>query len=180
MIGTLCDNVQSNDTAMLFSHSNREMMKKRIPNMVIAVGQILVGVSGNAFVIHIYRKNSSLRSRLFYFIPWLALFDIHAIITIGTFSILQDIFSICFPSLFLCQSMWFGVIFCTSSGASCLLLIAFQRYCYVFQKPVLASIVYHHLTSYIGISSNSGFLHRGFENNVSRRSDPGGMRRYFI
>lgn len=108
MIGTLCDNVQSNDTAMLFSHSNREMMKKRIPNMVITVGQILVGVSGNAFVIHIYRKNSSLRSRLFYFIPWLALFDIHAIITIGTFSILQDIFSICFPSLFLCQSMWFG------------------------------------------------------------------------
>lgn len=137
MISTLCDNVQSNDTAMLFSHSNREMMKKRIPNMVITVGQILVGVSGNAFVIHIYRKNSSLRSRLFYFIPWLALFDIHAIITIGTFSILQDIFSICFPSLFLCQSMWFGVIFCTSSGASCLLLIAFQRYCYVFQKPVL-------------------------------------------
>lgn len=64
MIGTLCDNVQSNDTAMLFSHSNREMMKKRIPNMVITVGQILVGVSGNAFVIHIYRKNSSLRSRL--------------------------------------------------------------------------------------------------------------------
>lgn len=95
MIGTLCDNVQSNDTAMLFSHSNREMMKKRIPNMVITVGQILVGVSGNAFVIHIYRKNSSLRSRLFYFIPWLALFDIHAIIAIGTFSILQDnLFSI--------------------------------------------------------------------------------------
>lgn len=39
MIGTLCDNAQSNDTAMLFSHSNREMMKKRIPNMVITVGQ---------------------------------------------------------------------------------------------------------------------------------------------
>lgn len=137
MIGTVCGNVQSNDSTMLSSHSNREMMMTRIPSMVISVGQVLVGVSGNAFVIHIYRKNLSLHSKLFFFIPWLAFFDIHAIITIGTFSILQDIFPMCFPSLFLCQSMWFGVIFCTTTGASCLLLIAVQRYCFVFQKPVL-------------------------------------------
>lgn len=145
MLQNVSANTSTNDTVMLASEKCRVMMEARIPSIAISLVSILVGVSGNAFVIHIYRKNSSLRSRLFYFIPWLAFFDINAIITIGTFSILQDIFSMCFPSLFLCQTLWFGVIFCTTSGASCLLLIAVQRYCFVFQKPVFNHRKWHRL-----------------------------------
>lgn len=126
-----------NDTLLMLAHYEREMMEARIPSMTIALIQILVGVSGNAFVIHFYKRFSHRRSGLFYFIPWLAFFDITAIISIGTFSVLQDIFTMSFPSLYLCQSLWFGVVFCSSTGAFCLLLIAVQRYCFVFQKPVL-------------------------------------------
>lgn len=128
---------KSNDSLPMLAHYKREMMEARIPSMAIALIQILVGVSGNAFVIHFYRRFSHRRSGLFYFVPWLAFFDINAIFTIGTFSVLQDIFRMSFPSRYLCQSLWFGVIFSSSTGASCLLLIAVQRYCFVFHKPVL-------------------------------------------
>lgn len=145
MLENISASTNTNETVMRASERCRVMMEARIPSIAISMVLILVGVSGNAFVIHIYRKNSSLRSRLFYFIPWLAFFDINAIITIGTFSILQDIFSMCFPSLYLCQTLWFGVIFCTTTGASCLLLIAVQRYCYVFQRPALNHSKWHRL-----------------------------------
>lgn len=71
-----------NDTLLMLAHYKREMMEARIPCMTIALIQILVGVSGNAFVIHFYKRFSHRRSGLFYFIPWLAFFDITAIITI--------------------------------------------------------------------------------------------------
>ena len=88
-------------------------------------------------VIQIYWRNLSPKLELFYFIPWLAFFDINAIISGGVLSILEDLFSMNFPSLYLCQGLWFIMIFCTATGASCLFIIAVQRYTYVFKKPVL-------------------------------------------
>ena len=116
---------------------NTLMREIRIPSLCILTIQIVLGVLGNMLVIQIYWRNLSSKLELFYFIPWLAFFDINAIISGGVLSILEDLFSMNFPSLYLCQGLWFIMIFCTATGASCLLIIAVQRYTYVFKKPVL-------------------------------------------
>lgn len=134
---TVRNNSETNDTEQQWRHT-LEMRNARIPSITILVIQILVCVLGNTLVIYILRRRMSSHPELWYFIPWLAVFDIVASIIGGTLALLQDIFSMSFPSKFLCQTLWFGIVISTSTGASCLLIVAVQRFIYVFNRTPIS------------------------------------------
>ena len=95
MEGTFSNVSENNGTRSSPSLDDLNMLMReiRIPSLCILTIQIVLGVLGNMLVIQIYWRNLSSKLELFYFIPWLAFFDINAIISGGVLSILEDLFS---------------------------------------------------------------------------------------
>ncbi|KAK3097438.1 hypothetical protein FSP39_009636 [Pinctada imbricata] len=106
---------------------NNVVAASRVASTVILCILLVMGVTGNSVVLAVYgliiRKSEER-----FFIPFLAFFDLCAVLAGAIFAIMQNMYRVAFPSLTLCKLSFFFTFVTTTISACLLLVVAINRY----------------------------------------------------
>lgn len=146
---------------------NAEIFHRRLPNTILISVMMILGVIGNFVVLYVYFTRLNRKNVERYFVPFLAVVDFAACVIGPTFSLLENVYAVIFPSNLLCKTMWYTTSLSSGLSISVLSIIAINRYLKlcrphgrqvnrVSQENVYGSHV-HHSDSH---SNTYGFLCR--------------------
>ncbi|VDI69094.1 Hypothetical predicted protein [Mytilus galloprovincialis] len=107
---------------------NTDIIVSLIPNIVILVLYLIVGIFGNGLVLFVYSFKLKSKTDDRYFIPCLALMDMIACVIGASFSIAVNTNQFTFRSNSICKLMWTVNKFTSISSGLMLVAIAVQRY----------------------------------------------------
>ena len=125
--------IQSNSTTLipdeqLLMSLNSDVIQQRLPNTILTAIMMVLGVIGNIIVLYVFLKRLNQRNNERYFVPFLALVDFAACVIGPTFSLLENVYPVTFPSAVVCKTMWYATSLTSGLSLSLLFIIAINRY----------------------------------------------------
>lgn len=132
------DMIQGNRTNQdLLEEWNHILLENLIPNDVILLLYLVLGIFGNLVVILLYIVKMKVKRDDRFFIPVLASLDFIACLFGASFAFAWNMFPVRFSNGILCQVLWFVSQSSTIISGLTLIIIAVHRYIKVCQPTVL-------------------------------------------
>ncbi|XP_048770180.1 neuropeptide FF receptor 2-like [Ostrea edulis] len=110
------------------SEFSAEMFQHRLPNTVIMALMMFFGIIGNSVVLYVYFTKLSHVNMERYFIPFLAIVDLVACLIGPSFALMENVYSVTFPSAVLCKTLWYVTSLTSGISVSLLFIIAAHRH----------------------------------------------------
>lgn len=122
---------------------NAEIFHRRLPNTILISVMMILGVIGNFIVLYVYFTRLNRKNVERYFVPFLAVVDFAACVIGPTFSLLENVYAVIFPSNLLCKTMWYTTSLSSGLSISVLSIIAINRYLKLCRPHGRQLTVYH-------------------------------------
>lgn len=122
---------------------NAEIFHRRLPNTILISVMMNLGVIGNFIVLYVYFTRLNRKNVERYFVPFLAVVDFAACVIGPTFSLLENVYAVIFPSNLLCKTMWYTTSLSSGLSISVLSIIAINRYLKLCRPHGRQLTVYH-------------------------------------
>ncbi|XP_062601419.1 neuropeptide receptor npr-1-like [Saccostrea cucullata] len=150
--GTNTNISQSNSTSSetILLEFNHHILLDRLPNTIIMMLLMFFGVIGNSIVLYVYLSRLSHWNVERYFIPFLAMVDFAACVIGPTFSLLENLYSVTFPSAIVCKTMWYATCLTSGISVSILFIVAINRYLKLC-RPHSRQMTIHHKRIFMAV-----------------------------